>query len=93
MTNESHTPGPWTVLDGGERGFDIAHDDGRGRVVANTDNVDMTDECNARLIAAAPDLLDALQEAIIQLRTFFPTYESIDPLSRYVEAVAKATGR
>lgn len=63
---ESHTPGPWKndsmlfsagwrcIVNAGNRSFDIA--DPCDRI---TDAVDVA---NARLIAAAPDLLEALKK-------------------------------
>lgn len=62
-----HTPGPWKV----SRRFDIYQDNRGycgyyvGSTRGNSDdlpeNVKEQDEANARLIAAAPELLDALQ--------------------------------
>jgi len=51
-----HTPGPWRVF-----GYDIgtSPDETLAVVCAMDDN---TDDANAALIAAAPDLLAALQE-------------------------------
>lgn len=70
-TNAQHTPGPWTLLTG-------EYDNGMTRKVI-ADKRDPRDastfyamiagdapcrEANARLIAAAPDLLAALEEAL-----------------------------
>ena len=66
-----HTPGPWTtknmdgslfpsvVLPSKEEGW------GESRIIINEGRADM-EECqaNARLIAAAPDLLEAAKEAL-----------------------------
>jgi hypothetical protein len=65
MTENMHTPGPWTIDLGGEgymgeyriAEFDSARAYKRGGV----DAVRAEDEANARLIAAAPDLLAALE--------------------------------
>jgi hypothetical protein len=65
--NTSHTPGPWvaTTLDGYGR-FEI-HAHNGGRAIAKSPNgygdasTAETNEANARLIAAAPELLAALQ--------------------------------
>lgn len=62
-----HTPGPWIADEAGRVGFTVfspeagyiigCHDD-EGRYGA------IDSEANARLIAAAPDLLDALQSLL-----------------------------
>ena len=73
MTKAKHTPGPWWADFDGENTFDGVEIQQVGRLhyvpVANVP-VDYTDreerEANARLIAAAPDLLDALEEAVSQ---------------------------
>lgn len=57
-----HTPGPWAATVGGML---IQADPNRdGRAIAKADHIDVgreQAEANARLIAAAPDLLKALQ--------------------------------
>jgi hypothetical protein len=50
----AHTPGPWQA----KRGT-IVGEAGAGRIVAILDTVDEHDDANARLIAAAPELLEA----------------------------------
>ena len=60
-----HTPGPWTVI-----GREIHGPDDSGAIVARIPEwgvlADITDPGlnNARLIAAAPDLLDALRTIV-----------------------------
>lgn len=54
---ESHTPGPWTWDGGG--GVDAENGPGHGGAVAD---VAESHEGNARLIAAAPDLEELLEE-------------------------------
>ena len=57
MTDTQHTPGPWRVNDTIYRhSFHIV--DGEGAFVADTDR------CNARLIAAAPELLEVLGDVL-----------------------------
>ena len=62
-----HTPGPWKVYRNWQGKLSVAADDGRRRICntpgGNNANPDLQAEglANARLIAAAPDLLDALQ--------------------------------
>ena len=60
MTNGQHTPGPWFIVSdepdcvstAGHRALMELQDD---------DYIDCNSEANARLIAAAPDLLEALE--------------------------------
>ncbi len=57
-----HTPGPWIV----RGGFSIYAADGKTPVAdaCLNESVATTDEANARLIAAAPDLLSCLIEMV-----------------------------
>lgn len=61
-----HTPGPWSLIvddagDGSEiYGFDVSAPNGRGIAYYDA-NDDPETEANARLIAAAPELLEALK--------------------------------
>ena len=68
-----HTAGPWKIL----RRFDIHQDRGKigGIFIGSTrggydlpESIKLIDEANARLIAAAPDLLAACKEALYQLQ-------------------------
>ena len=56
----SHTPGPWTV-EKGNNALTILAKNYYG--VARTYGTGEEDKANARLIAAAPDMLAALKEA------------------------------
>lgn len=58
--NAKHTPGPWIV---NYDGLNIdTKQDGGIEQVARVSRTNEEREANARLIAAAPDLLDALKE-------------------------------
>ena len=84
-----HTKGPWEAADRG----DYSDLDGNSRVILGDDRRiaivqhkgDEEDEANARLIAAAPDMLEVLEE--IQ-HVASPTWIS----KRAREAIAKAGG-
>ena len=83
-----HTPGPWKVADWG--GLIYADPDHFITVAEACDHVD----ANLLLIAAAPDMLAALKEALrlIELRdewTFAGRYEALDVIRA---AIAKAEG-
>ena len=65
-----HTPGPWTIkkkFTGNNefRGWQVHADD---RAITTLWTSAQPDEANARLIAAAPDLLAAAQRAAVRLR-------------------------
>ena len=90
-----HTPGPWrsdpcyrsgyTVWGGTDAVpvcvVDTQDDEGRFGTIKN--------EANARLIAAAPDLLEALVEASVALRI---GHNSLVALEKASAAIAKAEG-
>lgn len=62
-----HTPGPWGVyLNNDTNQFEIFHDEGRGfgHMLARVEGEKGRFAANARLIAAAPDLLEALQDIV-----------------------------
>jgi len=60
MTEAKHTPGPWVEFDG-----DICPANDIANVVIATLYQD-TSDADARLIAAAPDLLEALEDMLVQ---------------------------
>ncbi len=62
MTNDKHTPGPWTYTPtAGNHDFLIySESEPTSRDIAIVRDFD---EANARLISAAPELLNALQNA------------------------------
>lgn len=102
-----HTPGPWHVVDGGrhwnnpeiknfrirdgitsEHGYDVAWSEAGELVVEH-----VYEEADARLIAAAPDLLDALFDARKQLEAYEEALNGEGYNSpRINAALAKATG-
>lgn len=59
-----HTPGPWAHEDVGEYVQIFAPADGNLILAWVGDEPDDTDRANAALMAAAPDLLDALESAM-----------------------------
>ncbi len=58
----THTPGPWTIS-GTHHSIGIAPDDGKSDGLASVFGCGPQAEANARLIAAAPELLSALEAA------------------------------
>ena len=90
----THTAGPWELCNKGDYGdFDgnsrvILGDDRRLAVVHVSD--DETD-ANARLIAAAPDLLEACKDALDAL---YHAEDTMEPLRESLRAaISKAEGR
>lgn len=93
----SHTPGPWEVLEEGAAWHDghavCVYDDANIRLdIAYTTRGwgDEEQEANARLIAAAPDLLLACRRMVDRLGTFGSLHESLT--DEAAEAIQKATG-
>ena len=86
--NAKHTLGPWVIRDDDENGV-VSVVGGSGIVLARvrTETAEPGDE-NARLIAAAPDLLEALKQ--IQSNANMYHAETISEIAR--AAIAKATG-
>lgn len=97
-----HTPGPWRVTGGGRDMLTVSHHpgDGLGSHIARLADAWLCDEhggsidANARLIAAAPDLLDAL--TALTRRVQLANAEG-DPIASALipdclAAIAKATG-
>ena len=81
------TPGPWSREVGAGRGAWIAGANMHGWAALACGNTDAEAEANARLIAAAPELYEALQFARDELRgQFGAEYDDIDA------ALAKARG-
>ena len=87
MSNSKHTKGPWVVYDDSNEGktnrLEIA---ARGKTVARIyHSVPEEDWPNARLIATAPDLLEALQ-------TMLKHPDTMTAKLVAQAAIAKATG-
>lgn len=84
------TPGPWKVVPcndqwGIEAEVTICGHVGRAIIISGLT------EANARLIAAAPDLLEALESAISMLNTKELDGSDIQELDRIDRVIAKAT--
>lgn len=91
MSEQKHTPGPWKEADyfiwpsnGGNVQFPI-HARKRGRIA-----LALTKQADARLIAAAPDLLEALQNLLAVHQGEGGTKYHAGDIAR--AAIAKATG-
>lgn len=96
-----HTPGPWVwyrKLSGSEnsRGFGIAQEGKRFAIVDvyPLDEDGVAGEANARLMAAAPELLEALEEVVAEATAYEARHgEMRRPWVRKARAaIAKAKG-
>ena len=89
----AHTPAPWYALAEGVTDAAIgcrAIIDSDGYTVCNPSPMG---EANARLIAAAPDLLNALDGLLDYLRDYDADYPEAAPIfGKARSAIAKATG-
>ena len=87
MSGAAHSPGPWIAVhcadDGGEFSIHAAN----GIHVALSIGGTKSEAANAHLIAAAPDLLDALKE----LRNWYQEHIGL-PACAANAAISKATG-
>ncbi len=99
MTNANkatHTPGPWNYLYDGRGDHTIV--DAYGRVLAVTWGVPIdrgTEEANARLIASAPELLEALEDVESKIMDYEArriNWRPEDFLMRVRAAISKARG-
>ena len=85
-----HTPGPWTVILRGERGTFHVPEAQRHEADESDDGLDgyTISKSNARLISAAPELLEALKVARNNLQ-FLPPDDVVEQIDA---AIAKAEG-
>lgn len=87
---QKHTPGPWRIGDAGQTVYGAKAEGEFPKVVADTSKSMTVGErrANARLIAAAPELLEALRDLQAQCQKWAPTIDQ----SRARAAIAKAEG-
>ncbi|QTH17156.1 hypothetical protein C4C32_18145 [Pseudomonas corrugata] len=92
MTEKKHTPGPWFSRRIGGQGFPgqigwaIDFNEDQEQVVDF-----VYEEADAKLIAAAPDLLDAAIEALAVINRIKPAGNGNGTQVRLAKAIAKAT--
>lgn len=97
MSNHKHTPGPWEIERYSDGLIQIVGDvrivsDDEENVTTVVEAVARGDEANARLIAAAPELLEALQNLDALRGPFPPSDEAVEAAWRKASAaIAKAT--
>lgn len=92
-----HTPGPWATKEVNDKGAHVLWVmpiKANGHYVAEVGVNSPDAQANARLIAAAPDLLEALEHALAELEQTANS-EHIDPKHYFADiyaAIAKANG-
>jgi hypothetical protein len=95
----AHTPGPWMVTTGRESVYALMNDPDRPSVQINRFHANIQGafcpreekEANARLIAAAPELFNALTEIVADLQ-FSKVQQHINLVKLARAALAKAKG-
>jgi len=102
MNESNHTPGEWEIRDNDYfPNQKTIETDGSSRVIAVIDKSDDEDLANARLIAAAPELLAACEDLVNLWDEWARYSEGLEePLRRSIEmrvqqsraAIAKARG-
>lgn len=98
--NTKHTPGPWKLIGSCALGFTVhgKHECGDTDALAVCEGIKdrQCNEANARLMAAAPDLLEALQAVIEDWELTLKAGHAIQdsPCTRAIvhKALAKAKG-
>lgn len=100
MTAQKHTEGPWIAAPySSVVGAPVVS--ASGRPVARVtyfnlgdgfENHDNESAANARLIAAAPELLEALRDCLNRFVEAFPAASEYEPIKRGFAAIAKAEG-
>lgn len=98
MTDTTHTPGPWKIVTATVGVNETIFHDPPQVVCERGSFIADTDRRNARLIAAAPDLLEALEIIVDVLEHPLPPhhvgYVAKSALIRRARAaIAKATGQ
>lgn len=93
-----HTPGPWTIEDLSEDGLYVTVGPPTGTLIAQINptqalGLDSEDlpQANSHLIAAAPELLEALKDVVNSVQ-YTEGMEYID-YPNLIEVIAKAEGK
>lgn len=90
------TPGPWEVHTGDNECCEIhpINDEDGFQVIADIPIDGIGDkEANARLIASAPDLLEACQEALDVMNQYIHRHQAKETFEKLEQAIAKTKER
>lgn len=98
MSKSKHTPGPWAVRGSAGTSVYLLHNYGFSASGWASHNVSEAQaQADARLIAAAPDLLEVLKEATLALEGLAKGEGVFKPIEQTIKlasaAIAKVEGR
>ena len=85
----THTPAPWHLSEARSTKVDLI-DNSKGEAIGEIVWVDTRNPADAKLIVAAPDLLEACIEALSLFDNYPETWEAIGTYQVLLKAVAKA---
>lgn len=88
----AHTPGPWEFRKFVNGSFGIFAKDSVEFICKVEQWSDAVDLADARLIAAAPEMYEALKDCLDRFVAAFPEAKEYDPIKRGYAAIAKAEG-
>lgn len=90
-----HTPGPWSIYNGGQDEFMVCTErNGPRTIIAEVAGDSDTARANAKILAASPEMLDALKEILVSLATYSDGYNLKVSIRNFAEiAIAKAEGK
>ena len=93
MDNTKHTPGPWTFNEKTDC-IQSEHPDHRFSLIAKVaTGEDIREEhANARLIAAAPEMYEALKNALNTIRALTEDYDTRQSFIKGQELIARVEG-
>lgn len=84
-----YSPAPWTLEECSNGGLILRRGNAQGKTYHPQSHLQIVPEDDARLIAAAPDMYEALKEATQNFK-----HEEFPTVSKMIkEAIAKAEGR
>jgi hypothetical protein len=86
----NYTPAPWHLSDARSTKVDLI-DDSKNHAIGEIVWVDTRNPADAKLIAAAPDLLEACIEALSLFDNYDQCYEAIGTFQVLTAAIKKAT--
>lgn len=86
----NHTPAPWHLSDARSTKVDLI-DNSKGEAVGEIVWADVRNPADAKLIAAAPELLEACIEALSLFDNYPECWECIGTWQVLINAVKKAT--
>ena len=94
MNEPKHTPGPWRIAGHCTNAAMIAGEESTGRDIAIVYDHHEGYEANARLISAAPEMLEALRMAKVWIEDTLLDFDLTDngTLEEIVKAITKAEG-